>query len=257
MDRNFAGQNLGARLGAGLGRITALTRLARGACIGKRRRLGAALAGGAVLLLGLAAALPAGAKTEIVLGGASMTIRPAPAIVLRPAIALNSVTIKAGPVTFTGRNVAAPRVVSNTGHFIVGGGVAPQRRAILPLPVNGLIYGCPPAYYNPYGYAYAPPVYGAAGYGVPRYDYRATGTTRARSAYNYLYGLQARGYAPAPRAETLGTFNMPSGYVYLGAGAEARPSFEPRIVQIAGAPQYSGKLPVVHRPAGKNHIHVE
>lgn len=221
-------------------------------------RLGLAGAGaGALLLVGALAAAPAGAKTEFVLGagGAGMTIKPAVAVT-------GAVTIKAGPVTFTGNAGPArmPQYVSTVGHFVVGGYGA---RRPLAVPVGGTVYLCPPfapPTRNLYGYA-GTPVYGAAGYGVPAYDYRAAGSTRARSAYFQALELNRRAQARAARPDTPGTFNQPPSYSggrYTAVpDTTLRPVFAPLVVQIAGKAQAGGKLPLVHKPAGKRFIRVE
>lgn len=213
------------------------------------------LAGAGVVaaLLALGAALPAGAKTQVTVGvasGASITLKP-------------SITFKAGPVTFTGNFQArAPRTAASVGyfsggHFIIGQPYAAQPYA--PQPYAGRrqalayapIYGCPP-------YSLGVTGYGMAGYAVPLYDYRADRFARPRQAYGYGYNRRVAAAAPRQaRQETLGTFNLPAGYVEIGLTETPRPSFEPRIVQLAGTKAPSGKLPTVHKPAGKNHIHIE
>jgi hypothetical protein len=228
-----------------------------------RRQIVLAGTGVVAALLALGAALPAGAKTKVVVsvvGGASVTIKPT--VTFKAGG-----TIKAGPVTFTGgAPVRAPRVASNVGHFIVGqptvptvnwatGGTAPR-----PIYLGGIAYSCVPYGYGApvYGGAgYGGAGYGGAGYGVPLYDYRAQRAARPRIAYGYGVAPYRAAQRRAPAVETPGTFNLPQGYVEVGLTETARPSFEPLIVQIAGAPAQSGPLPVVHKPAGKNHIHIE
>lgn len=226
-----------------------------------RRRLGAvtrrqwmlASTCAVAALLALGAALPAGAKTKVVVsvvGGASVTIKPGATIKLGG-------TFKAGPVTFTGGAPAvAPRAASNVGHFIVGQPAVPAvnwaatRPAPRPIYLGGIAYSCVP-------YGYGAPVYGGAGYGVPLYDYRAQRAPRPRVAYGYGVAPYRAAQRRAPAVEIPGTFNLPQGYVEVGLTETARPSFEPLIVQIAGAPAPSGPMPIVHKPAGKNHIHID
>jgi len=232
-----------------MSRIERMAGLARAGLRGRRGRIGLAAAGACALLLAGFAAAPAGAKTEFVLGtgGATVTIKPA-------------VTIKAGPVTFTGTAAPArmPSYVSSVGHFVVGGGYGNAQRP-LAVPVGGTVYICPPfaaPARNPYGYAYGAPVFGAAGYGVPRYDYRAAGSTRARSAYFQALELNRRAQARVPRPDTPGAFNQPTRYIAV-RDTTLRPVFAPLVVQLAGQHQGGGKLPQVHKPAGKSFIRVE
>lgn len=231
-----------------MSRIERMAEFARAGLRGRRGRIGLAAAGACALLLVGFAAAPAGAKTEFIVGagGVSMEIKPA-------------VTIKAGPVTFTGTAapMRAPSYVSNVGHFVVNGYGGAQRP--LAVPVGGLVYICPPfaaPARNPYGYAYGAPAYGAAGYGVPRYDYRAAGSNRARSAYFQALEMNRRAQARVPRPDTPGAFNQPTRYIAV-RDTTLRPIFAPLIVQVAGQAQGGGKLPLVHKPAGKSFIRVE
>jgi hypothetical protein len=237
----------------------------------RQRYIALGAAAGLAGLLAVGAAMPAGAKGEFVIsaGGAVMNIQT--------GNIQTGVKLKTGPVTFTGAaQRAMPRFVSNVGHYAIGanplnqispedlardaqmqGAVVQGGRIVVPV----VSYDCPNYVSGYSGYSYGGLAYGTAGYGVPLYDYRAKNTYfRPRANYGYGYDRtygRRQIVQQQPREETLGTFNMPSGYTVLGLNETPRPSFEPRIVQLAGTPQHTGPMPVVHKPAGKNHIHIE
>lgn len=219
------------RIVSGTGRVSALLRQGFG-----RRPFAFALAGAAAFVM-LGAAVPAGAK--------SMVTAQVPGV---------SVSIKAGPVKFVGisnlrfrfGNVqfgtiqTRPRFATSVGHFVINRGPGQQRQVLMP---DGIVYTCPPS--GAYG----------GGYGVPLYDYRAS--RYAQRGYGYGFGAAPVVVEQPAQQDYVGTFNRPAGYAVVNSTETPRPTFQPRVVQIAGTPQMTGPMPVVHKPAGKNHIHIE
>ncbi len=237
-----------ARLSAGARAQVAASRRRIGRRAGLRRGLGQGLrlgvlgGGAAAVSFALCAAMPAGAQTQplqYVLPGQQAGV---------------TLTIKAGPVTYSGATLAVagaqigpfraqPRFATSVGHFAVAQLPTRPQQIVAP---SGNAYGCPP--------------WGSSSYSVPLYDYRADRYARRGYAYGYNYGYgYAQGVAAGQQAAAVasGAFNEPAGYTYVGLTETPRPSFEPLIVRIAGAPAKSGPMPVVHRPAGKNYIHID
>ena len=231
----------------GMARLSAFARqfgTPRRRQIGKR--IGLAGGGAAALSLAIFAAMPAGAQTQ-------------PLQYALPAQQAGvTLTIKAGPVTYSGATLAVPgaqagpfqaqpRFATSVGHFAVAQLPTRPQQIVVP---SGNAYGCPP--------------WGSSAYSVPLYDYRADRYARRGYAYGYGYGYNygygyAQGVAAGQQAAAVatGAFNEPAGYTYVGLTETPRPSFEPLIVRVAGAPAKSGPMPVVHRPAGKNYIHID
>mgnify|MGYP001006446704 CR=1 FL=1 len=236
------GMGIGGEIGLGVARLSAFARqfgTPRRRRIGKR--IGLAGGGAAALSLAIFAAMPAGAQTQ-------------PLQYALPAQQAGvTLTIKAGPVTYSGATLAVagaqagpfqaqPRFATSVGHFAVAQLPTRPQQIVVP---SGNAYGCPP--------------WGSSSYSVPLYDYRADRYARRAFAYGYSYGYgYAQGVAAGQQAAiTAGAFNEPAGYTYVGLTETPRPSFEPLIVRVAGAPAKSGPMPVVHRPSGKNYIHID
>lgn len=228
----------------GMARLAAFAR----GCVGTPRRrqmskrIGIAGGGAAALSLAIFAAMPAGAQTQplqYVLPGQQAGV---------------TLSIKAGPVTYSGATFAVagaqvgpfqarPRFATSVGHFAVAQLPTRPQQIVVP---SGNAYGCPP--------------WGSSSYSVPLYDYRADRYARRGYAYGYNYGYgYAQGVAAGQQAAAVatGAFNEPAGYTYVGLTETPRPTFQPLIVRIAGAPAKTGPMPVVHRPSGKNYIHID
>lgn len=252
--------------------------------LGDRRTMGIAALGAATLgiagLLLAVAPIPAGAE-----GQPGSVVAQVPAQMGGTGLVLSQgrVQVVAIPdLRFRFGNarveVQTRHFATSVGHFTVGQGMAKPRQIVVPSLAyyGGAQYGCPPwgapgyggGYAGGYGAAgYGGPVYGAAGYGVPLYDYRANSYAQRgyRGGYgNYGYPPYMAQVAPMPyRGEAPGSFNAggsfnePAGYVAVPLTETQRPSFAPRIVHMAGAKTPGGEMPVVHRPAGKNYIHIE
>ena len=234
-----------------MNRIERVSALLRDSLANPRRlRVGQAVLGFAIFglaaigvagLLLAAAATPAGAKTQ---AGVQFSVTV-------PAQGAGA-SFAFGPVKLKVQAPARPRFAVSIGHYTVGQPYARPRQILAynaPL-YDAPAYGCPP---------YGAPIYGQAGYGVPLYDYRADRLARRGQVPGY--GRKALGYGSAaaqrPTEDAPGMFNLPSRYVTVGLTETPRPRFEPRIVQLAGAAPRSGPMPIVHKPAGKNHIHIE